>query len=98
MHLPAVNLSCFSLFRGYSYTITLSNVGKLNWSLIFLQTCPSSEREINFGHLIVMQKKSDANAKLLFCLLNLLLFDVLIAVTLLDLKNANFSCESSDVI
>ena len=45
-----------------------------------------------------MQKKSDANAKLLFCLLNLLLFDVLIAVTLLDLKNANFSCESSDVI
>lgn len=61
-----MNLSCFSLFRGYSYTITLSNVGKLNWSLIFLQTCPSSEREINFGHLIVMQKISDVNQVMSF--------------------------------
>ena len=51
-------------------------------------TAPSTEREIRQFHVVAVQRwqgnvknwKRDARAKLLFCLLNLLLFLVLVTV------------------
>ena len=43
-----------------------------------------------------MQKKCDARAKLLVCLLNLLFFDVLVAVASLDLRSLVGSLSNDD--
>ena len=104
-----MNLRFFGLYRDYSNSLALSNVGEPVWS--WISKNPYSSLEENKFHrclftfslkskirqfqVVVVQKrqrnvkKRDACANLLFCLLNLLFFDVLIAVALWDRKVSN---------
>ena len=75
-----VNLRSFSLYRNYSYKLTLSNVGEPYPSTvreIKFRLClftSSVKREIRHVHVVVVLKRAEkctkkhgARAKLLFC-------------------------------
>ena len=68
--LQKVNLRFFNLHRDYSNSLILSDVCALFWNWI-----PTSLTQVQ------EKKKCDARAKLFFCLLNLLFFEVLVAAS-----------------